>query len=141
MQLNKTFRLRSQAGDTIVEVLISVAILAVVMAATYISSSQSLRNGTDSSNRQQALALANQQVELLKANPVCSKPTPPPAPGYCNSTFSINGAGIAGSGTYRPNNTVFTIADTYSSPTYTITATWPGPSSQNSQLQIYYRNN
>jgi hypothetical protein len=54
-------------GDTIVEVVIGIALLGTVLAGTYISTSHSLRQGTDSGNRNRAVAFGQQQVEQLAA--------------------------------------------------------------------------
>lgn len=57
---------RNCRGDTIVEVMISMAILALVLGAAYATSTRSLRTGTDAGQRSQALSYAQQQVEILK---------------------------------------------------------------------------
>jgi type II secretory pathway pseudopilin PulG len=53
-------------GDTIVEVMVSMLILSLVLAAAFGSSSKSLQTGTDASNREQALRLAQDQVEHIR---------------------------------------------------------------------------
>ena len=124
---------KSQAGDTIIEVLIAMAILALVMVGAYVSSSRSLRNGTDAANRQQALALAEQQAEFIKnLNSGGSVYVPP------SGNFYVDNSGNAqkGSGTLL---TLYTITDTYSGGLYTITANWQDTGSTVSQLQIFYK--
>jgi len=56
----------NQAGDTIVEVLASIAIIGVALAGGYALSSHSLRTGIDANRRSAALSLAQGQVEFLK---------------------------------------------------------------------------
>src|SRR3989344_9077991 len=56
----------SSRGDTIVEVLISVAILALVLATAYVAASNSLRTGTSAGQRNQALGYAQSQIEYIK---------------------------------------------------------------------------
>ena len=131
----------SQRGDTIVEVLISMSILVLVLTATYVSSSRSLQNGTDSSNRQQALALAERQVEFIRTSP---------------STYQIGGsfcAYIDSAKTFQHDtptsnacqtlNGQYTMTDTYNSglyKLYKVVASWPSPNSSTaSQLTLYYR--
>jgi type II secretory pathway pseudopilin PulG len=53
-------------GDTIVEILIAMAILALVLGTAYAVSSSSLRTGTAAGQRSQALGYAQSQVEFIK---------------------------------------------------------------------------
>ncbi len=53
-------------GDTIIEVMVSITILAVVLAAAYATSNRSLQNSTESGFRAQAQSFAQQQVEIIK---------------------------------------------------------------------------
>jgi prepilin-type N-terminal cleavage/methylation domain-containing protein len=57
---------KTQRGDTIIEVLISMTILGVVLATAYISTDRSLQYGINSQMRDQAVLIGQQQVELLK---------------------------------------------------------------------------
>ncbi len=126
---------KQQTGDTIVEVLISMAILALVITGSYVSSTRSLSSGTDASNRQQALALAQQQLELIKSNASVSGYTPP-AGNFCidNTNKPQSGSNCVLSGQY-------TMTDTYDSSTrlYTVMANWPSINTTGSQLTLYYR--
>ncbi len=58
---------KSQRGDTIVEVLISVAILALALAISYSLANRSLRTGLSANARAEATAIAQGQVEMLKS--------------------------------------------------------------------------
>lgn len=53
-------------GDTIVEVIICIAVLGVVMAVAYVSTTHSLQVGTDAGNRNRAVGFAQQQIEQIK---------------------------------------------------------------------------
>lgn len=55
-----------QAGDTIVEVLICIAVVGLALAGGYALSNHSLQSGLDSSQRSTALLAADGQVEFLK---------------------------------------------------------------------------
>src|SRR5579862_7777446 len=57
---------RLSSGDTIVEVLLAISIFALVLVVSLVSANRSLHSGTDATNRQQALTLADQQVEFIK---------------------------------------------------------------------------
>jgi Tfp pilus assembly protein PilV len=54
-------------GDTIVEVLISILVIALVLSGAYATSNASTRNITDAQERIQALGIAQLQVEDLRA--------------------------------------------------------------------------
>lgn len=56
----------SQRGDTIVEVLISIAIIAVMLTSAYVLANRSLRTSIGANERAEAIALSQGQVELLK---------------------------------------------------------------------------
>ena len=57
---------RSQAGDTIVEVMIALAVIGAVIGTSYAISARSLRLGRQAQERTEALKLVESQVELIK---------------------------------------------------------------------------
>src|SRR4051812_17239693 len=57
---------QSNQGDTIVEVMISMAVLAIVLVATYSFSNRAFQSGLNSQYRDQAVSYAQQQLELLR---------------------------------------------------------------------------
>ena len=61
-----------QTGDTIVEVLVAMAILALVLGTAYAISTQSLRTGTSAGQRSQALGYAQSQIEFIKRAQIAS---------------------------------------------------------------------
>src|SRR3990167_1729863 len=65
VRLLQKSRLNSR-GDTIIEILIAMAILALVLSTAYAISTQSLRTGTAAGQRSQALGYAQSQVEYIK---------------------------------------------------------------------------
>lgn len=54
-------------GDTIVEVMISLAILTLVLGGAYFTANQSYRNDRDSQEHAEALTIAQSQLEDLRA--------------------------------------------------------------------------
>src|SRR5581483_5335658 len=56
-----------QAGDTIVEVLIAVAVISMILAGAFVVTSRSTRAVRDSEEHAQALQYLQGQVELLRA--------------------------------------------------------------------------
>jgi prepilin-type N-terminal cleavage/methylation domain-containing protein len=57
--------IRQQAGDTMVEVLIAMAILSFVLSGAYAVTNRTLANSRQAQERGEALQLATQQLELL----------------------------------------------------------------------------
>jgi len=58
--------LKQRRGDTIVEVLISLAIIGVVLGAAYTVNTRSFRTGQTAQERIEALKLAEGQIERIK---------------------------------------------------------------------------
>ena len=56
-----------QAGDTIVEVLIVIAVLSLVLTAAFLTSTASFKNTIDAKEHGEAQALATSQLEKIKA--------------------------------------------------------------------------
>ena len=69
----------NQIGDTMIEVLISMAIVSTILGGAYVASNKSLLSIRDAQEHVDALKLADGQVELLKATP--------PALAIRNSSF------------------------------------------------------
>ncbi len=143
----------NRRGDTIVEVLISIAILGIVLTAAYVSTSHSLQSGTDAGNRSVALGYAQQQIEYMKAivaNAGGSTSTQntdlTKTPG---SKFYISNNGTTLNVVYCPSSpqvcptitgTSYTVYEVYNTGIYTLTVSWPRASggSPNS-LTLYYK--
>ena len=59
--------IRNARGDTIIEVMIAMAILGLVLSFAYASAARSLKMAQDAQERRYATRLAESQVELMKA--------------------------------------------------------------------------
>jgi type II secretory pathway pseudopilin PulG len=59
--------LRNNRGDTIVEVMFSLAIVAFVLGLAYASAANSVKIGRDAQERAESTKLAESQIELIKA--------------------------------------------------------------------------
>lgn len=59
-------RSTGERGDTIVEVLIAIAIVGLVLASAYATSNRSTLNIQDAQERSEALKLAQSQIELMR---------------------------------------------------------------------------
>ncbi len=64
----RSFRLliHKQTGDTIVEVVIAIAVIAVVLTGAFVLTSRNLTSVRDSQEHSEALALLQSQVEQLR---------------------------------------------------------------------------
>jgi type II secretory pathway pseudopilin PulG len=141
----------SSRGDTIVEVVIVTAILAVVLAGSYSLTSHALQNGIDSNKRTEALSIAQRQVEYLKdlylhsadpdnalnpfrsASGIClvnsggSLQTPPPSYNDPSRVCSdYGGSGVA-------------VKVTYASDIFSVNAAWEGFSNHQNEVNLYYK--
>ncbi len=56
-----------QVGDTIIEVLLAMAVIGIVLASAFGLANQAVRTGRDAHERGEALKLAESQLELLKS--------------------------------------------------------------------------
>lgn len=131
-----------QAGDTIVEVMVSMSVLGLVMGAAFVTSRHSLQSGLQSSYRDQADSYARQQVELIKKLDASGSLT-----GYQDSEFCINSSGpikqSVNSSTHLCTLPVgsaapsqYSLVDKYNSATktYTIEVQWPSSNASSPNL-------
>ncbi len=142
-QLRKFTNL-SARGDTIVEVLISIAVLATVFGVAFTSSSQSLQQGNNAANRNQAVQIAEQQIAIIKNKEAgTTTPTYPSNTLFClKSDGTVDTADID-SGTKSCNfstQTPFGVADTFdpSTTNFTVSVSWPAQHNITDQTKLYY---
>lgn len=74
-----------QSGDTIVEVLIAIAVLSTVLGGAFAASNRSLKTTRQTQERAEALKVVETQLEKLKA--LTTNPTP--SSGFCFAAESI----------------------------------------------------
>jgi len=164
--MSKNYRLfgHTQAGDTIVEVVIAIAVIAVVITGAFVITNRSLTAVRDSQEHSEALSLLQGQVEQLRN--AAAQPGLSTAPGtFCfnssgkiSATSSIpgsaciqNSSGQAGSGVADARYSLAISkcsalsgcpACTSNCPTttaYFLTATWPAIGGGTDQVQLTYR--
>jgi prepilin-type N-terminal cleavage/methylation domain-containing protein len=89
--------MRTQRGDTLIEVMISLAIIGSVISISYATASRALRTGRAAQERTEALKLVEGQIEMLKA--AAAVPTTKvfgtSAPSVTDPAFCITAAGVA----------------------------------------------
>lgn len=99
MFLSRLFQINSQRGDTIVEVLISTAVISLVLTGAYAISNRSVSTNRDTQEHSQAQQVVQRQIEELRA--MAETVTPLPVfqdqgcvvPGGTSLTFSPNTSG------------------------------------------------
>lgn len=113
-------------GDTIVEVMIVLAVLGLAIGISYATANRSLRNARQAQENSQATLLVQSQIEALRTLATAGNPqnifqTGP----YClsqASPYTIQYGNNCQRGTVP-----YTLSITYAAPakTFTATATWP----------------
>jgi type II secretory pathway pseudopilin PulG len=138
-----------EAGDTIIEVLLSMAVLAIVAASAYATSTRSFHAGLNAQDRDQALSYAQQQLELLKnadgssaigtfqinSSPFCIDPAHPTS----RQDIPTSSEGCVPPGTGQ--NSPYTLSTKYDSSikTFTTTVKWTSAENRPQQLIVHYK--
>jgi Tfp pilus assembly protein PilV len=146
-KINRAFK-RSSPGDTIVEVMISMSVLAIVLVATYSFSNRAFQSGLNSQYRDQAVSYAQQQLELLRE---ADNNIPQNIDDYLkapyNTPFCINPSTKArqpaASCTF---NNLYNVTYTYDgsnsgSKIVKVVASWDSASAVKQQTVVYYKPN
>jgi prepilin-type N-terminal cleavage/methylation domain-containing protein len=131
-----------QRGDTIVEVLVAMAIMSLVLVGAYITSNRNRAVLENSQEREQGQRLVEGQIEMLRAKGGIM------ATGDCFNnaveTATCNNFSATNSGATYTLNITGPIGVTNPSGTYTVTATWTSfgaKANNDSNVTMYYRLN
>ncbi len=128
-----------QTGDTIVEVIIALAIVSLILASSYATTRRNVAINQDTQERTQAGKMVQGQIEYLRSQGSI-------ASGYCFSnvgvaelsTDALCAINIPGTGAvYNLNIT----KDAAANPTYTVSAKWSNLLGSTSNVTMYYRPN
>lgn len=149
MRLKQWFRRVSQRqnGDTLVEVMISIAVISLVLSGAYVTTNRSLQSTRDAQERGDALKLVESQVERLKGLAVTSPTTlfgtGVPSP-FCitgttvvaaaNAACKMNAAG--GATTTEP---AYTVSITKNANTFTVRNSWTSVRGVQNSVSMVYR--
>lgn len=142
----------NQRGDTLVEVLISIAIVSVILAGAFVTSSHSEQGVLNSQEHGVALKYVQSQLEQLRALDQ-TDPTSNIFTSYTNSSFCmVNGAAVMNLSNCNFDNSgvqktsgepLYHISIVRSSSAnaslFTVTAKWDQITGGQSQEQMYYR--
>jgi len=161
-------RLPKQAGDTIVEVLISIGIISLVLGASFVLTNKSISDEQRSQEHSQALQLLQAQIEAIRvagsavdiSTPFCMPSTSPYAPqtigGMPNPATISASQDAAGSFSEYPNvcnlgadgniasaEPKFHIFDTWdnTTETFSVNARWNAVNGGIDTVTLYYRTN
>lgn len=149
MRLKRRFLNRlSERGDTVVEVLMAIAVVSLILGGAYVTANRSLQNTRDAEERSNALKMAEAQTEQLRhlasTNPSVIFGAGVPASFCISGTATVDSSTalclVNGSGALTTTPPAYRIAITRSGNTFTITSTWikVGGDQQNS-VQLKYR--
>jgi prepilin-type N-terminal cleavage/methylation domain-containing protein len=136
----------NQRGDTIIEVLIAIAIVSLVLTTAYAITNKNTQAIQANEERLQAQRLVESQIELLstKSASLTSSYTCFDASGVPNSANACVRSGIAGSGatytisvTQNPVNSVYTVKATWAS----LTGVRHTNNTDDSNVTMYYKVN
>jgi type II secretory pathway pseudopilin PulG len=129
---------RAQSGDTIVEVLVAMAVVSSVIGGAFVVASRSTNNIRQSQEHTEVQKMIESQVEQLK-----SAAKDPNSPVFVSNNFCLSG------GSVRPDTDPSCTQSAYSAGVrtsivrngalYSITATWDGPSGTDEQVNIVYK--
>jgi type II secretory pathway pseudopilin PulG len=150
MSVTKPMKL-DNIGDTIVEVMVVLAVLAMALSVSYATADRSLLNIRQAQENQQATELAQGQVEELRT---LTSPSSPvnifTAGSYCLSTTApyskLPSCGFNYGGQSTPLvSALYTLNVSYTAisatgGTFTVTVTWPDVQGQGTDsIQLVYR--
>ncbi len=97
---------RDQRGDTIVEVMIVLAVLSLAFAISYATANRGLNQSRNAQEHSQALGVSNSQIELVRTAVAQHVPgLADPSRSFCMTTSDVTSAGAAAT-VNNPNNLV-----------------------------------
>jgi prepilin-type N-terminal cleavage/methylation domain-containing protein len=106
MRIKRSFKNTTQAGDTLIEVMIAMAIIGLVIAVSYSTANRALQVGRRAQERTEALKEAESQIETLKsiggltgANDIFSTI----AGGPTDPSFCVSASGIVEQNNVNPD--------------------------------------
>lgn len=134
----------TEKGDTIVEVLISIAVISLVLGGAYVTTNRSLQATRDAQERGDALKLVESQIEQLKSiDPSQLFGVTAPSV-YCISSGAVVAASSAAclvdaSGAPTADQPVYKLEISRESNTFTVKNTWTSVRGQPNNVEMKYR--
>jgi prepilin-type N-terminal cleavage/methylation domain-containing protein len=139
--------LKSQRGDTLVEVLIAITVVSMVLVAAYTTTTRNVNTMQDTQEHSEALQLAQTQIEYLHNVTQVNRP----ASGGCfdntgtKAAHLSNGCLVDASDNHTATQPQFTIQIVSTAlgngmTNYEVEVTWPGVSSHvTDNVTLYYQ--
>ena len=138
-----------QVGDTMVEVLVAMAVVSMILGGAYVTSNKSLLMTRDAQEHVQALKLADAQLELLSAQPPSSAIRfggafcYGPAPTYTAQSVVTTNCTLTTKGSLAPIGfqPAYSVKINYdANQLYTVQVAWTSVTGQGSgQVTMFYR--
>jgi prepilin-type N-terminal cleavage/methylation domain-containing protein len=127
------FRTLSERGDTLVEVLIAIAVISLILGGAFVTTNRNLQNTRQAQERGNAQKLVESQIEQLK-NVIATNPTSIFGSG-APASFCINAVGavvassnaacaVNAAGTATTIEPIYRLVATRSGNTFTVNNTW-----------------
>ena len=132
---------KNQRGDTIVEVLIAVAIVSSVLTSAFMLSNRSSQIMQNASEQSQALKIAERQVELLRSRDIqpsdkCFNPSGQPT--ATDTDCEFDGSGQAAPAAYTGAIYKTAVTKIVATDTYKVTVTWDRLGGSTGSTALYY---
>jgi prepilin-type N-terminal cleavage/methylation domain-containing protein len=122
-----------ERGDTIVEVLIAIAIISLILATAYTITSKNTLDLQNNAERVQGQHLVESQLEALKANDGIIG-------GTCFNSAAVPASGPACNQTTTGSGATYTLHITSAGNLYTVDAQWTSLGAHRpSEITMYYR--
>lgn len=138
-------RQRWQSGDTIVEVLISIIVIATILTGAFVVSRQSTRNLRASEEHSEALNLLQGQIEKIRNAATVVGVLPLDGSAFCMSGSRAVAASSAACTLQEPYQIHLSAKQIAGDPntgeavTFQATASWPGLDNETNQVQLVYK--
>lgn len=118
----------TQSGETIVEVLVAIAVIGAVLGSSYAIVSRNSNSYQQASERTAALKLAENQLELIRGYDQSTLP----------NTFCFIG-GILKTSAADCSQGIYQITVTKASTAYEVAVSWPGINGNTETLNLRYK--
>jgi len=129
-----------QGGDTIVEVLIAMAIVSLVLLGAYAATTRDIRSLQDTQEHSQALQLVQTQVEFLSAQKAITGGNCFDAKGTPTNTCNFSADGTVDSSHQQPEYTLsISNGSGACANSYEVKATWDSVINNTGNVAVCYR--
>lgn len=142
-----SLRRSDERGDTILEVLIAIAVVSSILASVFVLANRTSLNSRQAQEHQEALKYASSQIELLNEYLKHTEGTHPTGNSFCMQQTALQPLDYVGNApsACQVNNGAYqySLKISYDSANnvYTATVTWPSATSGTDSISLTYRAN